>query len=185
MKIIFAQGNPDTKYDGTRHNIGFYLVDAFVHSHGDTWVDKSKFSAKVSELTIDGEKVLFVKPSTYYNETGQSARAIIDFYKLDPSTDMLVIHDELALPFGTIRIRSRGSDAGNNGIKSLNAHIGEEYYRIRVGVSNDHRSSDDAAFVLERFNSEEADHLEAISKSVNDLINQFIVDTLEHSSSSL
>jgi PTH1 family peptidyl-tRNA hydrolase len=185
MKIIFAQGNPELRYESTRHNVGFYLLDQFVSEQGGGWTDKPKFFAKVSELTIGGEKVLCVKPSTYYNESGQSARAIIDFYKLDPSTDFLVVHDELALPFGTIRVRTVGSDAGNNGIKSLNAHIGENYTRIRVGISNDHRTSDDAAFVLERFNSEEATHLQTIFKSVNDLINQFIIDTLEHNSMSL
>lgn len=185
MKIIFAQGNPEMKYDGTRHNVGFFLVDEFVSASGGSWTDKPKFFAHVSELLIDSEKILLVKPTTYYNETGRSARAIVDFYKLDPAHDLLVVHDELALPFGTVRVRSKGSDAGNNGIKSLNAHIGDAYTRIRVGVSNDRRPSDDASFVLDRFSSDEASQLETLSKTVNDLIHQFIVGNLEHSSSSL
>lgn len=184
MKIILAQGNPEQKYDGTRHNVGFYLIDRFVDQQSGSWTEKSKFQAVISELNVSDEKVICVKPTTYYNETGQSARALIDFYKLDPR-DVLVIHDELALPFGTIRVRSSGSDAGNNGIKSLNAHIGDQYSRIRVGISNDRRPSDDASFVLDRFSSAEADQLPALFQTTDELIHQFISGNLEHSSSSL
>src|SRR5688572_22727546 len=105
MKVIFAQGNPGTQYTYTRHNVGFLLLDDFAKSKRAEFIKKSKFHADIAETSIDGEKVLLVKPTTFYNDTGQSARLLIDFYKLDPATDFLVIHDDLALPFGTIRTR--------------------------------------------------------------------------------
>lgn len=158
MKVIFAQGNPGDKYTRTRHNIGQVILDAFAAEHDATWKVNDKFTARIAEVTLHGEKALLVFPLTYYNETGISARRIIDFYKLDPSEDFLVIHDDLALPLGTIRTKARGSDAGNNGIKSLNAHLGEHYHRMRVGIWNDERHhGNDVDFVLGTFSQAEAD----------------------------
>ena len=134
MKVILAQGNPGAEYARTRHNAGFIVLNAIADVSGASWKSANKFNADTAEITLEGEKVLLVKPSTFYNETGRTARAIADFYKLTPAKDMLVLHDEIALPFGAIRVRQRGSDAGNNGIKSLNAHLGPEYWRIRIGV---------------------------------------------------
>lgn len=181
MKVIFAQGNPETKYSDTRHNVGFALLDCFAKRYKATFQDKSKFFARIAELAIDGEKVLLVKPSSYYNETGQSARAIIDFYKLDPATDILVIHDDLALPFGTLRTRQRGGDAGNNGVKSLNAHIGPDYARLRVGVYNQRRDdTDDAAFVLSKFSKSEAETIQTqITPKTVEIIESFIAGALD------
>ena len=113
MKVIFAQGNPGRQYAATRHNVGFIILDAL--ADGAHFAPKPKFFAEMAETQIAGEKTLLIKPQTFYNETGRSARAILDFYKLDPS-DLLVIHDDLALAFGSLRIRDKGSDAGNNGI---------------------------------------------------------------------
>src|SRR5438445_447838 len=137
MKLIFAQGNPGSQYATTRHNVGFLILDQLAAKAGKEFIKKPKFHADVAELTIAGEKVLLVKPTTFYNETGQSARSLVDFYKLDTMSDVLVVHDDLALPLGTIRTREKGSDAGNNGIKSLNAHLGHDYHRIRIGIYNE------------------------------------------------
>jgi len=99
MKLILAQGNPDTKYDRTRHNVGFASLDQFAHQYNLIWSEKAKFKAVMAETIVAGEKVILVKPTTYYNETGLSARTLVDFYNLDPANDLLVIHDDLALPF--------------------------------------------------------------------------------------
>lgn len=107
MKLILAQGNPGTTYQHTRHNVGYVLVSELVDELGGSWKEASKWKALISEHTVAGEKVLFVLPQTFYNETGSVARGIVDFYKLEPSTDVLVIHDDLSLPFGTIRTRER------------------------------------------------------------------------------
>lgn len=175
MKIIFAQGNPGTQYMTTRHNIGFVLIDMLAKKWGIDFIKKPKFHADIAETTVHGEKILLVKPNTFYNETGQSARALIDFYKLDPTEDFLVIHDELALPFGTLRTRQKGSDAGNNGVKSLNAHIGDHHNRIRVGVYHELRDKiNDVDFVLGSFNSNEREVFPAIFKEIEYFVGTFL-----------
>lgn len=179
MKLIFAQGNPGSQYAQTRHNTGFIALDFLAEDA--PWKKSSKFGADIAELTIANEKVILAKPLSFYNQTGQVARAIIDFYNLNPSEDVLVIHDELALPFGTLRVREKGSDAGNNGIKSLNAHLGEDYTRIRVGVWNEKRDlMDDAAYVLSKFSSEEQKTLEeGILPQISKLVEAFTKGELE------
>lgn len=175
MKIILAQGNPGTEYEKTRHNVGFLAIDYYANQNDIQFQSKPKFFADIAELAANNEKVLLVKPTTFYNETGKSARAIADFYKIDTS-DILVVHDELALPFGTLRTREKGRDAGNNGIKSLNAHLGEDYARLRVGTSNDllERMSP-FDFVLARFNIEEIEKLEKdIFPKIAELITAFL-----------
>lgn len=175
MKLIFAQGNPGPQYDGTRHNAGFYMIDRFAGEQGGIWNEKSKYAALISELNVGGEKILLAKPTTFYNETGRSARALADFYKLDPAEDILVIHDELALPFGTVRTRSSGSDAGNNGIKSLNVALGQDYRRIRIGIYNGLRDRvDDVDFVIGKFSKEEAGKLPEIYAIVKEKFDAFI-----------
>lgn len=187
MKLIFAQGNPGKDYSTTRHNVGFMALDALASEKGATLASKPKFHADIAELTIAGEKILLVKPTTFYNETGQSARSLVDFYKLDTASDVLVIHDDLALPLGKIRIREKGSDAGNNGIKSLNAHLGPNYNRIRIGIENDLRSRmGDMNFVLGHFSKDEAATLEEviIPKTI-ELIERFCTGELETTSHNL
>lgn len=175
MKIIFAQGNPGTEYEKTRHNVGFLALDYYANKHGLEFQPKSKFTADVAEMTADEEKILFVKPTTFYNETGRAALALANFYKVE-TANILVIHDELSLPFGTLRTRAKGSDAGNNGIKSLNAHLGEDYARLRVGTHNelaDKMTPFD--FVLSKFSSEEAEKLQKdIFPKISELIDDFV-----------
>lgn len=187
MKLIFAQGNPDPEYKKTRHNTGFMIVDAFAAQHDATWKVNEKFNALMAEMTIEGEKVLLVKPSTYYNDTGLAARKLVDFYKLDPAKDLLVIHDDIALPLGTLRIREKGSDAGNNGIKSLNTHLGENYTRLRVGTWSERRDQvNDIDFVLGKFSKEEEKRLEKdIIPKAAELVNKFLHGNLDSHSQSV
>jgi len=138
MKIILTQGNPGSQYAATRHNVGWMIADALAASQGISFSNQAKFFAAITEFSLDNEKILLVKPTTFYNETGRTARALLDFYKLR-STDMLVIHDDLSLPFGTLRVREKGNAAGNNGIRSLNTHLGEAYWRLRIGIWNELR----------------------------------------------
>lgn len=175
MKLILAQGNPGLDYEKTRHNVGFLALDYYASQQELSFQTKSKFFADIAETKIGGEKVLFVKPTTFYNDTGKSARALADFYKID-TADILVIHDELALPFGTLRTREKGRDAGNNGIKSLNTHIGENYSRIRVGTANELSEKQDAYdFVLSKFDKDESEKLQKdIFPKISDLIDDFI-----------
>lgn len=184
MKLIFAQGNPEQKYSATRHNIGFLTLDSLAEKFDAKWFNKSKFNATIAEAKISGEKVLLVKPTTYYNETGLSVRKLVDFYKLNPASDLLVIHDDLALPFSTVRVRKQGSDGGNNGIKSINACIGQDYIRIRIGTYNDLRDKmDDSNFVLSKFHGKELESLkENIIPHVLNLVEQFCDGKIETTS---
>lgn len=180
MKVIFAQGNPEPEYSSTRHNIGFSILNELAEKSKIKWIKKDKFNAFISELNIDNEKILLVKPNTYYNETGLFLRKIIDFYKIKPEKDLIVIHDDLNLPFGSIRVRDKGSDGGNNGVKSINEHIGKDYPRIRIGIDNSLRNKvDDADFVLSKFNTKESKYIkESLISKVIDLIRQFCDEKL-------
>lgn len=174
MKLVLGLGNPGEKFKNTRHNIGFRVLSEYAKEKGVEFSVKEKFRACIAELTVDGEKVLLAKPTTYYNLTGEAARLITDFYKIAPE-GVLIVHDELALPFGTIRTRIGGSDAGNNGIKSMNQHLGPDTARIRIGVYNELRDRiDDADFVLSNFTKTEDEALESIAGKSASIIDSFL-----------
>lgn len=170
MKVILALGNPGDKYVHTRHNAGFLIIDQLAAGQSAQFSNKPKFFANIAELnsfTVDSaastkppvaiprEKILLVKPTTYYNEVGISARAILDFYKL-ALDDLLVIHDDTDLDFGKIRVRKGGRDAGSNGLKSLHTHIGSDFWHIRIGTDNLlRRQVSTDRFVMMNFNSDE------------------------------
>lgn len=185
MKLLIGLGNPETRYANTRHNAGFRVLDAYAAERGAVFQTKEKFHAQLAELTLGGEKVILAKPATYYNNSGEAARSLCDFYKLDPS-DVLIIHDELALPFGTIRTRLGGSDAGNNGVKSITQHIGADTARIRIGIKNELRERlDDADFVLSHFTKDEDASLhETLVKKAIALIEDFVAGDFEHTTHS-
>ena len=179
MKLIIGLGNPESRYDGTRHNVGFRMLDSIAREHSVTFQARPKFKVLVAEVTISDERVILAKPTTYYNETGEAMRLIADFYKIDP-TDILIIHDELAIPFATIRVRQGGSDAGNNGIKSINAHGGEASSRLRIGVWNELRDRmDDVNFVLGKFSVDEQKTLTELESMVHTLVEKFCRSSLE------
>jgi peptidyl-tRNA hydrolase, PTH1 family len=182
MKLIIGLGNPGSQYTDTRHNIGFTVLDSIVQAYDETWQAKSRFQAVVAEGVIDARPVLFVKPQTFYNDTGLSVRKIMDFYKI-PVGDIIVIHDELAIPFGAIRTRLSGADAGNNGIKSISSHIGDHYARVRIGIYNELRDrQDDADFVLSRFNATEATHMPRIVEKTEHILADFVSDIFKPTS---
>ncbi|QCM10683.1 aminoacyl-tRNA hydrolase [Agrobacterium tumefaciens] len=134
MKIIAGLGNPGSQYAGNRHNIGFMAVDALQRLPSfSPWA--RKFKAEISEGEIDGEKVLLMKPLTYMNLSGESVGEAMRFFKLAPA-DIIVIHDELDLLAGRARIKTGGGHGGHNGLKSLDAHCGKEYRRLRLGIGH-------------------------------------------------
>ena len=180
MKVILALGNPGEKYVHTRHNAGFLVIDQLAAEQGVQFSNKPKFSADIAELNMSGEKILLVKPTTYYNDSGIAARTILDFYKLTLD-DVLIIHDDTALDFGKIRVRKGGRDAGSNGLKSLHAHIGSDFWHIRIGTDNLlRRQIGDVDFVLSKFNADEQKILLdwTIPEAIK-LIGTFLDDTIE------
>ena len=195
MKVILALGNPGEKYVHTRHNAGFLVVNQLAAEQGAQFSNKPKFFAYIAELNnvklastanaksrtaSPQEKVLLVKPTTYYNEVGIAARALMDFYKLTLD-DLLIIHDDTALDFGKIRVRKGGESAGNNGLKSLHRHVGSDFWHIRTGTDNLlRRQIGDVDFVLSKFNADERTILQnwVIPESIN-LIEKFLNETIE------
>ena len=134
MYAIIGLGNPEKKYDKTRHNIGFDVIDELASQMG-VQVNTKRHKALCGVGQIGSEKVILVKPQTYMNLSGESVRAVMDFYKLDPTKDIIVIADDISLPTGKIRIRAKGSAGGHNGLKSIIAHAGTgQFTRIKVGV---------------------------------------------------
>ena len=181
MKIILAQGNPGAKYSASRHNVGFQLADVLAESQGVNFSAKTKFKAEIAEFSSKGEKILIVKPTTFYNETGFSARALCDFYKVDHRKDLLILHDDLSLTFGTVRTRQKGSDAGNNGLKSIISHLDDEYPRIKIGIANPIlEKSPQTDFVLNRFSLEETQKLPQVFEICLGFIGDFLDDKFEN-----
>jgi PTH1 family peptidyl-tRNA hydrolase len=133
MKVIVGLGNPGGRYEGTRHNVGFAVVDAVAEAPGAGRF-QDRFQAEVAELREEGHKILLVKPQTFMNLSGQSVRQVVDFYQL-PLEDLLVVCDDINLPLGKIRFRARGTHGGHNGLRDIQSHLGTtEYARLRIGV---------------------------------------------------
>lgn len=154
MKIIIGLGNPEKKYDGTRHNIGFSVIDRISEEYNIS-VDMKKHKGICGRGVIAGEKVVLVKPQTYMNLSGECVREVMDFYKVKPQ-DIIVIFDDISLEPGRIRIRPKGSAGGHNGIKSIIAHLSsEEFPRIKCGVGDKPKGYDLADYVLGHFSKEE------------------------------
>ncbi|MBE5964152.1 MAG: aminoacyl-tRNA hydrolase [Lachnospiraceae bacterium] len=154
MYIIAGLGNPTKEYDKTRHNIGFDVIDALADEYGIR-VDSKKHKALVGNGTIAGQKVVLAKPQTFMNLSGESLRALVDFYKV-PIENVLIIYDDISLDVGRLRIRAKGSAGGHNGIKSIIAHLGSEGFpRLKFGVGDKPTGYDLAAYVLGRFSKSE------------------------------
>src|SRR4051794_40006488 len=150
MKLVVGLGNPGPKYTGTRHNIGFDVVDYLAAAPGvGRW--RSRFEAQVTEAVEGVEQVLLMKPETFMNLSGRAVRAAIDFYKV-PVADLLVVCDDIALPLGKLRARAKGSDGGQKGLRSIQEHLGTpDYPRLRIGVGSPGEHLDAADHVLSRF----------------------------------
>jgi peptidyl-tRNA hydrolase, PTH1 family len=135
LNAIVGLGNPGAEYDRTRHNAGFWFVDALAAAYRGSFRTEAKFFAEVARVRIGNSDVLLVKPSTFMNRSGQAIQALAAFYKLDPA-DILVVHDEMDLPVGAMRLKLAGGHGGHNGLRSVHQHIGEGYRRLRVGIGH-------------------------------------------------
>jgi len=151
MYIIVGLGNPSEKYKGTKHNVGFDVIDQLAEQNAIK-VNVSKHKALCGQGIIGGQKVLLAKPMTYMNLSGESVRSIADFYKVDFEKECIIIYDDTSLDIGQIRIRKKGSAGGHNGIKSIIQHMGtQEFIRIRLGIGKKPDKMDLANYVLSRF----------------------------------
>lgn len=155
MFIIAGLGNPERKYDGTKHNIGFSAITALSDAYNIP-VNTREHKALCGKGYIEGQKVLLAMPLTYMNLSGESIRELVDYYKINPEEELIIIYDDINLAPGKLRIRAKGSAGGHNGIKNIIAHIGgQSFYRIRIGVGEKPEGWDLADYVLSRFNRED------------------------------
>lgn len=166
MKLFVGLGNPGPKYAGNRHNIGFMALDRIAADHGfGPW--KAAFKGELSEGRLGSEKVLLLKPMTFMNLSGDAVRAVMDFYKLTPD-QITVFHDELDLAPGKCRVKQGGGHAGHNGLRSIHAHIGEAYGRIRLGIGHPGHKDAVAAYVLHDFAKADRDWIDDLLRGISD-----------------
>ena len=167
MYIIVGLGNPTKEYDKTRHNIGFMLIDELADRF-DIHVTTIQHKALVGKGIINGQKVLLAKPQTYMNLSGESVKELVDYYKVDPESELIIISDDIDLPPGYIRVRPKGSAGGHNGLKNIIALTGtQEFNRVRIGVGKKPPKMDLADYVLGHFKEEDK---EPMKNGINDAI---------------
>ena len=160
MYIVVGLGNPGRQYENSRHNVGFCVIDKLADKH-DIRVETRKGRAYVGSGIIAGQRVLLAKPQTFMNLSGESVRSLVDFFKIDPAHDLLVIHDDVSLDVGQLRIRRKGSAGGHNGMKSILTHLGNnEFFRLKIGVGEKPKEYDLADYVLGHFSKGEREIME-------------------------
>lgn len=173
--LIIGLGNPGKKYDGTRHNIGFEVIDEFAKANDfPGWVAKKDLKALINVANMGESRVVLLKPTTYMNNSGEAGQAVQHFYRVY-NQNTLAVYDELAIPFGSLRTRLGGTDAGHNGVKSLIQHLGDDFGRLRVGVGSDMSKKAEAAdFVLGKFTKEEQGTLPLLVREAVVMATEFI-----------
>ena len=172
--LIVGLGNPGEEYGGTRHNIGFACVDSFAKKNDfASWHLKKDLKCEITTQTLGDTRVILCKPQTFMNLSGEAVQAVQNFYKLS-NQQTVVIHDELDVNFGQIRLRVGGSSAGNNGIKSVTQHIGEDYARVRVGIGpKTPEQMDTADFVLQDFSKAEQEKLSSLLRETGAILSEY------------
>jgi PTH1 family peptidyl-tRNA hydrolase len=172
MKLIVGLGNPGKAYAKTRHNAGFLAVEEL-----SDWKFEKKFNAEIAEVKIGKERVIFAKPQTFMNKSGDAAGKLARFYKVKPH-EVWVIHDDLDLPLGTLRIKQGGSSAGHKGMQSVIESVGEDCVRFRIGIAKSGKRPLAETFVLQKFTAADLEKLEAVFSRVAEAIPVAIHDGL-------
>lgn len=172
---MIGLGNPGKEYEGTRHNIGFAALEHFAEQNEfPAWSEKKDLRCRLTYHNLGENRVVLCQPVTFMNLSGEAAQAVQRFYRVY-NQHTLAVYDELAIPFGQLRTRVGGSDAGHNGVKSLIQHLGEDFSRLRIGIGSQQAQKSDAAdFVLKKFSKEEQGHLPNITREANSLMTEFI-----------
>lgn len=179
MIIIAGLGNPGREYASTRHNVGFDVIDVLAERY-NIRMNKLKFKGVTGEGTIDGKKVLLLKPSTYMNNSGISIREAVSFYKVEMK-DLLIIYDDIDIDFGTIRIRKKGSAGSHNGMKSIIYHLTDDSFpRIKIGIGKKPEGYDLADFVLSKFSQDERKIIDETIRKASDATEAFVKDGIDN-----
>ena len=178
MFLIVGLGNPGEQYVKNRHNVGFQSVTHLAERHGLRFGEK-QHKARLASGTIRGQRVVLAKPFTFMNDSGHSVAALARWYKLDPATELLVVYDDLDLPFETIRLRPNGSAGGQNGVRSIIAQLGTQTFpRLRVGIGRPTDRQDPRDYVLNNWSREQSPKLPALYDRVADAVETVLTDGL-------
>ncbi len=178
VQLVVGLGNPGPKYTETRHNAGFWFVDALARRHGGSFRQENKFAGEAARITLGGQDIWLLKPQTFMNRSGQSVKLLATFYRI-PVESMLVVHDELDLPPGEVRLKRGGGHGGHNGLRDIMAHLGKEFLRLRLGVGHPGHKDQVVDYVLQRpSRDDEADILRAIDHGL-DVMPEVITGELE------
>jgi peptidyl-tRNA hydrolase, PTH1 family len=156
LRLIVGLGNPGPEHQATRHNAGFWFVDVLARRHGGEFRDYRKYSGETARVSIGAEEIVLLKPTTYMNRSGLSIRQLSEFYKI-AADDILVAHDELDLTVGSVRLKHGGGHGGHNGLRDAIAHIGESFWRLRLGIGHPGNKTDVIDYVLTRAPRSEED----------------------------
>lgn len=179
MVIIAGLGNPTREYENTRHNIGFMAIDALADKYNISVMD-CKHRALIGKGVINGTKVVLVKPLTYMNLSGEAIKSVIDYYKADAASELIVIYDDVSLDVGQLRVRKKGSAGGHNGIKNIIANLGDDtFLRIKIGVGEKPKGYDLADYVLGHFSKEELEVMKDSLEKVDGAVNMMLEDEVD------
>ena len=174
MYIIVGLGNPKKEYENTRHNIGFDVIDKLAEEENIAVLEK-KHKAVIGKGYVAGQKCVLAKPQTFMNLSGESVRELIDYYKVDETTELIVISDDISLEVGQLRIRKKGSAGGHNGLKNIIAHLGhDQFIRVKMGVGEKPKGWDLADYVLGHFTSDERKTMDETAGRAADAIRMII-----------
>jgi len=168
IKLIVGLGNPGSKYEETRHNAGFLLLDELARSYNATFAAEKKFQGELSRVMIGTCDVRLLKPTTYMNLSGESVRAVASFYRIKEE-EVLVAHDELDIPPGTVKLKQGGGHGGHNGLRDIISHLGREFWRVRLGIGHPGDAKKVVSFVLQRAPKSETDLLQ---NSIDDVVRE-------------
>jgi len=167
LRVIVGLGNPGPEHLVTRHNAGFWFVDLLARRHGGEFRDYRKYSGETARITLSEREIILLKPTTYMNRSGLSVRQLSDFYKIAPE-EILVAHDELDLPVGSVRLKQGGGHGGHNGLRDTIMHLGETFWRLRLGIGHPGNKADVIDYVLTRApRAEEDTILETVSTAAD------------------
>jgi len=169
IQIIVGLGNPGSRYEDTRHNAGFWFVDLLARRYGAAFKEERRFQGELARIQVDGREVRLLKPTTFMNRSGNSIRSLAAYLKVPPEA-VMIAHDDLDLPIGTVRLKRGGGAGGHNGLKDVIAHLGREFFRLRIGVGHPGHQNEVIDYVLTRPSREEESSILASIEEAADVM---------------
>ncbi len=178
IRLIVGLGNPGEKHEQTRHNAGFWFVDALARRENSIFKHEVKFKGEVTHFSCHGQKIWLLKPQTYMNDSGESLRPFCDFYKI-PTEQILVAHDEIDLPNGEVKIKWSGGHGGHNGLRSIFAHLNKDFWRLRIGVGHPGHKDQVVNYVLKRVNQQDRAEIDNAIIDVMNCVEEFVEGNID------